>query len=297
MMKKNSAIVMGIIILVVLLVLSFLSILHPAHDEDAHRMNEEYQKPSFEHWFGTGRGGYDLFYLVISGIKYTILVALAILFLRMLIALPIGLLTGINGGLIQKVLRKIATTLSAIPLFLISFALLARITFNEAIPITTKLIIFIIINACVGAPIIAYTISKIVERINQEPFVEGALILGASKLYLLRKHIFPHMKPYLISLLITEIVHILWLMGHLGIFNIFVGGTLVESSPGLIIYYSITNELAGLLAQNFSFIIVRQTPWLALFPAAVFVLIIFAFNLIAEGIRKREQAPLRGVNL
>lgn len=76
------------------------------------------------------------------------------------------------------------------------------------------------------------------------------------------------------------------LMGLLGMFDLFVGGTKMTMDP--VLYHSITHEWAGLLGSYRGFVYSNYT-WIFLTPLVAFVWAIGSFTLLAKGLREKFE--------
>ncbi|TGV22362.1 ABC transporter permease, partial [Mesorhizobium sp. M00.F.Ca.ET.186.01.1.1] len=95
-----------------------------------------------------------------------------------------------------------------------------------------------------------------------------------------------HLKEQIIIILVTEMVAIMTLMGLLGMFDLFVGGTKMTMDP--VLFHSITHEWAGLLGAYRGFVYSNYI-WIFLTPLVAFVIAIGSFTLLAKGLREKFE--------
>nr|WP_283244082.1 hypothetical protein [Bacillus suaedaesalsae] len=124
-------------------------------------------------------------------------------------------------------------------------------------------------------------ISNEVELILRREFIQSSKILGATRFFLIWKHILPHLKERIVILFGQQMIQVLIILAHLGIFKLFLGGThvtydrFVNDPPS-----SITNEWSGLIGDGFySFV---SAPWVFLAPIGFFTITIIAINFMME---------------
>lgn len=240
--------------------------------------------PSKDNIFGTDNRGVDVFSMILYGAKYTLFVVLAISVSRILFALPIGLIAGWYPKYLKAPSQYLNKVWNSIPLFLLVYVVLLPVVLYPSSKALQIFILWFILTFAGVVPLVE-AIRKHVEEIKQYDFMEGVKVLGATPFYTLRKHIFPHLKPYIAIIFSMELAQILWLLGQLGIVHIFVGGAITIKIDEIPQYYSVTNEWAGLLGNGRRF--VRSSPWLFLGPAIAFAYGIIAFQFLAEGLRIR----------
>ncbi len=238
--------------------------------------------PSYKHLLGTDRYGYDVLTKLFFGAKYTIITALLISFFRIIFGMPIGIFIGIKKRKKKKSL--IATVWNVIPSFLIAFALLYPINMvRESTEISKYLLaVTVAIFAAIGLPSIISNFRERTQILMKRDYISAAKILGASNFRIMYKHIIPHIIETIVTMFVTEILLVLSLFGQLGIFNLFIGGTMMTYWPTS--YYSNTFEWAGLIGQFRMSIYTSQ--WIVFAPIATFFLLIFSFQLLSWGLNQ-----------
>lgn len=243
--------------------------------------------PSETHWLGTDKWGADLLTLLLYGAPYTVFVTIAISFIRLVFGTILGLYIGIQDKP-QAWWLSIENAWSYMPIFIPVYFLLAGVNINSELPTSALVTMFIFTVAILGVPSVTASIRQKTEQIKETQYVLAAVSLGAGREQIIFRHILPHLKEQLVIILVTEMIAIMTLMGLLGMFDLFVGGTYMTLDP--VIYKSITNEWAGLLGSYRSFVY-GNSIWIFLSPLIAFVLAIGSFSLLAKGLRdKFEQS-------
>ncbi|EJL22960.1 ABC transporter permease [Brevibacillus sp. BC25] len=246
--------------------------------------------PSEEHLLGTDKWGYDLLTLLLHGAPYTVFITLAIAFIRVLLGTWIGLYIGIQDKE-QRWWMAIENAWSYMPVFIPVYFLLRGINVNSELPTFSLVLLFIGLVSVLGTPSVASSVRQKAEQIKESQYVLAAVALGAGRNQIVFRHILPHLKEQLIIILVTEMIAVMTLMGLLGIFDLFVGGTKMTFDP--LLYHSITHEWAGLLGSYRGFIYSNYT-WIFLVPLGAFMIAIGSFSLLAKGLRdKFEQTYSR----
>lgn len=233
---------------------------------------------------GTDKWGYDLLSIILYGLRYTVMIALAVTVLKM----SIGTLVGIYAGTWKKtpgILVAFENAWSYIPLFIILYFFLLPITFNSALPTNTLIGYFIMITAAVSIPSIVSSVRLKTKELSKGLYIEAAKTLGANRNRIVWKHIFPQMKESLLVMFVIEVVHVIALMGQLALMNIFVGGTIMRFDP--VIYLSQTKELAGLVGQARGNML--GSEHILIVPLAALLVTTTAFMLLANGLKRKYQ--------
>ncbi|QDS35235.1 ABC transporter permease [Brevibacillus brevis] len=241
--------------------------------------------PSEEHLLGTDKWGYDLLTLLLHGAPYTVFITFAIAFIRVLLGTWIGLNIGIQDKE-QRWWMAIENAWSYMPVFIPVYFLLRGINVNSELPTFTLVLLFIGLVSVLGTPSVASSVRQMTEQIKESQYVLAAIALGAGRNQIVFRHILPHLKEQLIIILVTEMIAVMTLMGLLGIFDLFVGGTKMTFDP--VLYHSITHEWAGLLGSYRGFIYSNYT-WIFLVPLGAFMIAIGSFSLLAKGLRNKFE--------
>ncbi|MFS0555222.1 ABC transporter permease [Brevibacillus sp. 179-C9.3 HS] len=241
--------------------------------------------PSEEHLLGTDKWGYDLLTKLLHGAPYTIFITLATACIRVLLGTWIGLYIGIQDKE-QRWWIVIENAWSYIPIFIPVYFVLQGINMDSELPTFTLVLLFIGLVSVLGTPSVASSVRQKAEQIKESQYVVAAIALGAGRNQIVFRHILPHLKEQLMIILVTEMIAVMTLMGLLGIFDLFVGGTKMTFDP--VLYHSITHEWAGLLGSYRGFIYSNYT-WIFLVPLGAFMIAIGSFSLLAKGLRDKFE--------
>ncbi|MED1115977.1 ABC transporter permease [Bacillus paramycoides] len=240
--------------------------------------------PSSKFWFGSDAKGRDLVQLIIEGAKWTVGASIVIAFLRVAIGGVIGLLLGMYSKRSFPVISSFFDPFSIVPMVMISYFMLNEVlTFDsgeEVVPLYLRVAFQIIVLACLAVPTVMLYIAQEVKRIKKEEFILAATVLGGSKWQRLKRHIWPHMLPSFLLLVAQQFVSTLLLLLHLGLLQLFFGGTITFSGmdPD-----SVTKEWTGLIGQNFRHLTTHT--WIVLIPIAFYSMTILSGNLISNSMQ------------
>lgn len=206
--------------------------------------------PSLQFLLGTDRKGYDLLHLVIEGAKWTIGISILIAALRMVIGVFFGV---VLGTYIKRGFSKIEAffdSFTVIPTVMIAYFFLhfanafgsgeETTTFFERASFQVLLLVMLVM------PVIALYVAKEVRKLRTEEFIEAACILGGSRRHIVIKHIFPHLYMTFILVFFQQFTQTLTILLHLGLLEIFFGGTVQFLGP-IEEIESYTHEWSGLI--------------------------------------------------
>ncbi len=266
---KNKAAVTSLIILSIILIFAFLGPLF------AQWSNEEIDwtilgdistlgMPSFNtgHFFGTDELGRDLYSRVIQGTKISLMVGVVGALIAVFVGTLYGAIAGYFGGRIDTIMMRIVDILMSIPYMFVLILLL--VIFGRSI--------FMLF---VGIGLISWLdMSRIVRgqtlSIKKKEFIEAAVATGVGNFTIILRHIIPNL---------------------LGVVAVY--ATLLV--PGMILTESFISFLGlGIQEPNTSWgALISEgaktmrygTLWQLLFPLFFFVVSLFSFFFIGDGLR------------
>jgi ABC-type dipeptide/oligopeptide/nickel transport system permease subunit len=149
------------------------------------------QPPSGAHWLGTDATGKDYLFLLMHGAKVSLIIGITTAIGVTLFGATLGILAGYFGGWVDTLIMRIVDILLVIPslpMMLLLAAMFDPYRFYHLI------IIFIIL----GWSGTARTIRAQVLSMKESNFVKAAELAGASRAYVMFKHILPGVSHLLI---------------------------------------------------------------------------------------------------
>lgn len=252
--------------------------------------------PSWQYPFGTDQYGYDLLGKLMLGAKYTILAALAVAALRMLIAVPAGYILGIYLDKHRKWLSSFADSMHYILLTLFAAYVLTPVLWMPEEGFSTtlweRIAIQVVMMAILTVPIVSILIANEAALLKDKEYILAAKTLGAGRLRIIRKHLYPQMREKIAVLYGQQVMETFIILAHLGLLNLFLGGTKVSYDP---LFgdppMSISYEWAGLFGSTFRYL--QGAPWLPLIPVLFIGLAIFSVSLMMEGYLRSKKPKIK----
>ncbi|MBP6015602.1 MAG: ABC transporter permease [Candidatus Promineofilum sp.] len=233
---------------------------------------------------GTDIGGRDLFSRLLWAVRPTLLLCFIIAALRIILGVALGLAAGWFGGAVSRVIEILIDVSLAVPILLFALAIISFIGEHE-------LRTFILALVTTGWAGTAVFVRNSTLLIKKEPYIDGARALGASPGRILGRHVLPQLWPTLPALISFELAATLLVIGELGFLGLFIGeafvimgasGEMNETAIGITANYP---ELAQMMSNFWSKMI--RTPWEVVFVGSAVFLLIFAFNMLGEGLRRQ----------
>ncbi len=142
-----------------------------------------FSSPSAAHLLGTNDLGQDIFSRLIHGLRTSIFVAISAGLLATFLSVIIGVLSGFTGGIVDEIIMRITDAMLIIPSIIILILISAFIKPNPM----NLVILIALFRWQVGARIIRGQTLALKQKIH----IYSARTFGASKIYILRKHIIP----------------------------------------------------------------------------------------------------------
>jgi oligopeptide transport system permease protein len=267
--RKNRAAVISMwpLFAIVLFALfgGFLSPHEPDFIDFALRRNiKELGVPSFEngHYFGLEKEGRDLFTRVVQGTRISILVGVIGSLVAVVVGTLYGAIAGYFGGRVDGIMMRIVDILLAIPFMFVIILLL--VVFGRSV-----------VMLFVGIGLISWLDMARIARgqtltIKNKEFVEAAIATGVKPLTIILRHIVPNLAGIVI-------VYATLLIPGLIITESFI------SFLGLGVQEPMTS--LGALISDGAGEITKGTPWMLIFPLFFFLVTLYAFFFVGDGLR------------
>ncbi|MCD6341419.1 MAG: ABC transporter permease [Thaumarchaeota archaeon] len=142
------------------------------------------QPPTLKHPFGTNKVGQDMWSRILYGARTILAVVFLATIVSMLVGVPLGLISGYVGGLLDRVLAMIMDAIYAFPGLILAIAIAAAMgpgIINTAISI-----------AIVYIPTYFRMVRGQTLSIKEQLYVEAAKAIGAKPGTILLKYVFPN---------------------------------------------------------------------------------------------------------
>jgi peptide/nickel transport system permease protein len=228
---------------------------------------------------GSDSAGRDILSRLIYGSRYTLLFCAVAALLRVLLAMVLGMLAGWYNRA-SEVLDVLASAWSAVPSLIFAIVPIAIVSLRNNLP--ASIVTFLVALSLTGWAEAMVRIKVEVQSLRATAFVEAAYSIGLKRSAVLWRHILPNLRDLLLVEAVYAVAAVLLLVAELGFLNFFVGSAEREAQSIIPIQAEWGSMLARGLRERGSGI------WLLLAPMAAFTLTILAFNLLAEGLRRRR---------
>jgi peptide/nickel transport system permease protein len=260
----------GLAVFLIVVAAAILAPVLAPFDPNDQNILEKLRAPTSEHWLGTDSFGRDTLSRLLYGARISLIIGVVSTLAAMVIGTAIGMLAGWHGGRLDTVTMQAMDVLLAFPSLILGLILVAMLG-----PSMVNIIIAI---ALTSIPPFARIARAPTIAVKEREFVDAGRALGYSDPRILIVHILPNILPEIL------------VMGSLWLANAirteaslaFVGLGVKPPTP----------TWGGMIREGFENIL--DSYWLALAPGVAILIVIFALNLLGDGLRDAIDPKLKG---
>ncbi len=189
--KENKLGLFGAILLGLFIFIAMFGPVLTDYDPSSYGSGGVFEPPSKDHLLGTDDMGRDVLGALIAGTRISVLVGVLATLISMLVGTVVGLVSGFYGGKVDNFLMRftdVFLVLPWLPLALVLTAILGASLWN-----------IILVIGLTSWPGTARVVRSQTLSIKERQYVERARALGASSLYIMRKHALPNVFPLIFA--------------------------------------------------------------------------------------------------
>lgn len=247
----------------ILLIFLFMAILAPflsPYDPNAIDTDAPFSPPSSEHIMGTDKLGKDMFSRFIWGTRTALAISVLSALMALIIGVPTGLFSGFIGGKVDRAMSMFMDAIYAFPGLILAMAVATMLGYG-VINVAVAL-------AVIYAPTYFRVIRNQVLSVREQLYVEAAKALGARNSSILGHYIFPNVIPSIVVILSLCIADSILTAAGLSFIGIGISPEIPDWG------YDISRGVGYL----------RRAWWTVTFPGLAIVLIVIGFSLFGEGL-------------
>jgi peptide/nickel transport system permease protein len=259
--RRNRLAVAGALCILTLILLALFAPLIAPYGPTTKNTLRINEGPSSAHWLGTDDIGQDILSRVLYGARVSLRAAFEITGLALIVALPIGLLSGYLGGRVDGAIMRVMDAMFAFPPLLFALAisgLLGPGLDNAFIAI-----------AVVFVPGFVRLIRGQVLAVREETYIEASRAIGVSTPRMLRRHLLPNIASPLVVQVALSCGYAI--LAEAGLSFLGYGAPIGTPSWGTMLH------------RAYDTILIAQWPIIP--PGVALVITVLAFNLVGDGLR------------
>ena len=253
---------LGLCIVAFLAIIAIFAPVIAPYDPNAQDLTQCLAKPSAEHLLGCDQNGRDLFSRLLYGGRTALVSALLVVVISMVIGIPLGLISGYKGGMIDTVIMRCCDVLLSFPSLLLAFILVAglgRNTFNAVLAL-----------GIVYVPMLTRLTRSLTLGEKNNVYVSACVSLGYSDTRIIYRHILPNCISTILVQITLDIAYAILDLASLS----FLG---LGTQPPQADWGAMLDEGRAVLLMN---------PMLSLAPGLVIVIVVVALNIFSDGLHQ-----------
>ena len=266
----RKVVLFGTVIIAFLVLIAILAPWISPYDPVKISLTERLQNPSWDHWLGTDNFGRDTLSRLIYGARTSLYVGLSSVGLASLVGMILGGVAAYYGGLIEAIIMRFMDALLAIPVVVLALVIAALLGGGME-----NVIIALAISQL---PQYARLMHGQVLSVKEHDYILAVKSLGANDFRILTRHLFTNS----FSPLIVQ-------------FTLRLGSTILAEASLSFLGLGITPPTAawGAMISNGREYL-QELPIMSIAPGFVIMLVVFAFNMVGDGLRDALDPRLRG---
>ena len=268
---SRGVVVFGIVIIILFIVAALFAPWIAPYNPDQIDMMSTLLQPSRSHWLGTDALGRDTLSRTIYGTQTSLLIGAVVVILGSIVGMALGLVAGYFGGWTYNIIMRLIDTLMAFPMLIL--ALLVASLLGAGIKNVIMALAFAMI------PAYARLMCGQVMIIKENDYILAGRSMGAGNLRLMLRHLLPNCFPPLIVMMTMMLGTTILAEAGLS----FIG---IGVQPPVATWGNMVNDGRTYLLTN---------PLLSFAPGLAIMLVVYAFNMIGDGLRDALDPQLRGV--
>jgi peptide/nickel transport system permease protein len=268
---QRKVVLFGLIILVLLVITAIFAPLIAPYNAYQGNLKESLQQPSWHHLLGTDLQGRDTLSRLIYGSRTALMVGFGSVLMAGVVGVSLGLIAGYVGGVTNMIIMRIMDALMGFPMILLALVIAAVLG--------SGIHNVIIALSVATLPGYARVMHGLTLTIRENDYILAQEGMGASGIRTMFWHILPNGLPPMIVLITLQLGALI--LAEAGLSFLGVGIDPTEAAWG------------AMVADGRRYLLLY--PWLSLAPGFAIMLVVFAFNLVGDGLRDALDPRLRGL--
>jgi peptide/nickel transport system permease protein len=263
-------VVFGMVVILLFLLVAIFAPLIAPYDPYEPDLSSALSGPTAQHWLGTDPLGRDTLTRIIYGTRTSLEIGLIVVAVACVVGMILGTLAGYYGGWTHNIIMRIIDAFMSFPMILLALviaALLGSGMRNVIIALSIAMM-----------PGYARLMCGQVLSVKENDYVLAGRSVGASNLRIMLRHVVPNCLSPLIVMITMMLGGVV--LAEAGLSFLGIGIT-----PPTAAWGSMVNDGRQYLLT---------LPILSFAPGLALMLVVFAFNMVGDGLRDALDPRLRG---
>jgi len=268
---QRKIVIFGLVVLFVLVFLAITADWLPLHSYDKGILADSLQQPNSTYWLGTDIQGRDTLSRLIYGTRTALIVGFVTVGVAGVIGITLGLIAGYFGGIASMIIMRIMDALMCFPMLILAMlfaAILGGGIQNVVIALSIATV-----------PGYARVMNGLTLSIRENDYIMAERAMGSSNERVMLRHILPNAVPPVIVLVTLQLGGIILAEAALSFLGIGI------KPPGA--------AWGAMVADGYRYL--SSSPTLSFAPGIAIMLVVFAFNMVGDGLRDALDPRLRGI--
>ena len=259
-----------IVILATIIAAIFATFLAP-YDPNMPDLDNTLLGPTREHLLGTDSLGRDTLSRIIYGAQISLVVGIAVVGFAALAGMTLGLIAGYFGGISNTLIMRFVDALMSFPMILLALTIASLLGGG-----LTNIVIALGISLM---SVYARLMCGQVLTVKENDYILAEISMGASNMRMMLHHILPNCFPSLIVLV-----------------TLMMGASILAEAGLSFLGIGVdppTAAWGAMVSDGYKYL--RTSPVLSFAPGLTIMLVVFAFNMVGDGLRDALDPRLRGL--
>ena len=268
---SRGLVVFGMVVILLLIVVAIFAPLLAPYDPYELDLGNTLSQPSKAHLLGTDALGRDTLSRIIYGARTSLMVGLIVVTVGAVIGMSLGLIAGYFGRWIHTTIMRLIDAIMSFPMILLALVIASILgggIKNVIIALTVGL-----------TPVYARLMCGQVLTTRENDYVMAARSMGASNPRIMIRHLVPNCFPPLIVLITMMLGTTILAEAGLSFLNVGI------EAP--------TAAWGSMISDGREYLL--SHPILSFAPGFAIMLVVFAFNMVGDGLRDALDPRLRGL--
>jgi peptide/nickel transport system permease protein len=268
---QRKIVIFGLVILFLLVFSAIFANVISPHDPYIGILADSLEQPNSTYWLGTDLQGRDTLSRLIFGTRTALIVGFVTVGIAGVAGVTLGIIAGYFGGIASMVIMRIMDALMCFPMIILAMlfaAVLGGGIQNVVIALSIATV-----------PGYARVMNGLTLSIRENDYIMAERAMGSSNVRVMLSHILPNAIPPMIVLITLQLGGIIMAEAALSFLGIGI------KPPGA--------AWGAMVSDGYRYL--SDTPVLSFAPGIAIMLVVFAFNMVGDGLRDALDPRLRGI--